>query len=174
MSAESENAAAAGALARGWRLTAVDRCDRCGAQAYVRVLLPGRLELLFCAHHNRQYSSALADIAVEIQDETMRLARCALCEVRALDSSCGMNFGRPPKWAWPPFLWSHAPARTWSYGPGSLFFFDRTDGGYPRRYRYSATIRSSTSVTPGADEAAATAALCSARECTVPATITVP
>ena len=66
--------AAAGAQARSRWLTAVDRCDRCGAQAYVRVLLPGALELLFCAHHNRQHSSALADIAVEIQDETMRLA----------------------------------------------------------------------------------------------------
>src|SRR5215471_18307399 len=77
-SAESENAAAAGTLARLWRLTAVDRCDRCGAQAYVRVLLPSRLELLFCAHHNRQYSSALANVAVEVQDETMRLAFCAL------------------------------------------------------------------------------------------------
>jgi hypothetical protein len=77
-SAESESAVAAGPRARIWRLTTVDRCDRCGAQAYVRVLLPGRLELLFCAHHNRQYSSALADIALEIQDETMRLACCAL------------------------------------------------------------------------------------------------
>src|SRR5215469_13582093 len=74
-SVESENAAAAGARARIWRLTTVDRC---GAQAYVRVLLPGRLELLFCAHHSRQYSSALADIAIESQDETMRLACCAL------------------------------------------------------------------------------------------------
>jgi len=82
--AENENAAAAGALARSWRLTAVDRCDRCGAQAYVRVLLLGRLELLFCAHHNRQYSSALADIAIEIQDETMRLACCALFEIRVI------------------------------------------------------------------------------------------
>ena len=82
--AENEDAAAAGALARIWRLTAVDRCDRCGAQAYVRVLLPGRLELLFCAHHNRQYSSALADVAVEIQDETIRLARCALSGIRVI------------------------------------------------------------------------------------------
>ena len=77
--AESENAAAAGARVRIWQLTAADRCDRCGAQAYVRVLLPRRLELLFCAHHSRQYSSALANIAVEIQDETIRLACCALC-----------------------------------------------------------------------------------------------
>lgn len=82
--AESENAAAAGPPACIWRLTAVDRCDRCGAQAYVRVLLPGRLELLFCAHHNRQYSSALADVAVEIQDETIRLARCALSGIRVI------------------------------------------------------------------------------------------
>ena len=81
-STERENAA--GARARGWRLTSVDRCDRCGAQAYVRVLLPSRLELLFCAHHNRQYSSALTDIAVEIQDETMRLARCALFGIRVI------------------------------------------------------------------------------------------
>lgn len=63
------------ALAR--TLTAVDRCDRCGAQAYVRVLLPNALELLFCAHHNRQHASALTKIAVEIHDETDRLARVA-------------------------------------------------------------------------------------------------
>ena len=76
-SAESENAGAADARARGWRLTAVDRCDRCGAQAYVRVLLPSRLELLFCAHHGRQHASALMKIAVEIHDETERLIRTA-------------------------------------------------------------------------------------------------
>jgi hypothetical protein len=55
----------------------MDRCDRCGAQAYVRVLLPSRLELLFCAHHNRQHARALVEIAVEIQDETRRLDRAA-------------------------------------------------------------------------------------------------
>jgi hypothetical protein len=58
-------------------LTAMDRCDRCGAQAYVWALLPNGLELLFCAHHNRQHSSALAKIAVGILDETYRLARPA-------------------------------------------------------------------------------------------------
>jgi hypothetical protein len=72
-----ENEPAEASPARTWLLTAVDRCDRCGAQAYVRVLLPGRLELLFCAHHNRQHASALAKIAVGIQDETGRLARVA-------------------------------------------------------------------------------------------------
>ena len=58
-------------------LTAADRCDRCGARAYVRVLLPNFLELLFCAHHNRQYASALAKIAVETHDGTGQLARAA-------------------------------------------------------------------------------------------------
>jgi hypothetical protein len=55
----------------------MDRCDRCGAQAYVRALLPNGLELLFCAHHNRQHSSALTKIALGIRDETERLARPA-------------------------------------------------------------------------------------------------
>jgi len=72
---QPESEKAAGSLVG--TLTAVDRCDRCGARAYVRVLLPSRLELLFCAHHSRQYASALTKIAVEIRDETDWLARVA-------------------------------------------------------------------------------------------------
>ena len=53
-------------------LTAHDRCDRCGAQAYVRVALPAG-ELLFCAHHARHHAEAFADVAVHVQDETDRL-----------------------------------------------------------------------------------------------------
>lgn len=53
-------------------LTAADRCDRCGAQAYVRVVLPSG-ELLFCAHHARRHAAAFADVAVLVQDETDRL-----------------------------------------------------------------------------------------------------
>ena len=63
-----------GALAPSRPLNAMDLCDRCGAQAYVRVVLPDAGELLFCAHHGRQHAEALAKIAVEIQDETGRLA----------------------------------------------------------------------------------------------------
>jgi hypothetical protein len=61
----------------GGSLSAVDRCDRCGARAFVRVVLPSDLELLFCAHHARQHAAALAKIAVEIYDETRRLAGIA-------------------------------------------------------------------------------------------------
>lgn len=35
-------------------LTALDRCDRCGAQAYVRLAVANTaLDLMFCAHHYR-------------------------------------------------------------------------------------------------------------------------
>ncbi|QFU98556.1 hypothetical protein KDY119_02072 [Luteimicrobium xylanilyticum] len=53
-------------------LTAADRCDRCGAQAYVRVVLASG-ELLFCAHHAREHAAAYADVATSVQDETDRL-----------------------------------------------------------------------------------------------------
>ncbi len=62
-----------GTLAPTQPLTAADRCDRCGAQAYVRVVLNSGGELLFCAHHMRQHDDSIRKIASEIQDETSRL-----------------------------------------------------------------------------------------------------
>ncbi|GEK19728.1 hypothetical protein CXY01_02480 [Cellulomonas xylanilytica] len=53
-------------------LTAADRCDRCGAQAYVRVVLAVG-ELLFCAHHAREHAPKFAELATHVQDETDRL-----------------------------------------------------------------------------------------------------
>ena len=55
-------------------LTAVDRCDRCGAQAYLRVSLQGGGELLFCAHHAREHGDKLREIAEYVHDETDKLA----------------------------------------------------------------------------------------------------
>ncbi len=54
-------------------LTASDRCDRCGAQAYVRVTLTSGGELLFCGHHARKHLPALESLASHIQDETERM-----------------------------------------------------------------------------------------------------
>jgi hypothetical protein len=54
-------------------LTAMDRCDRCGAQAYLRVHLASGSELLFCAHHAREHSEKLKMIAVNVHDETSKL-----------------------------------------------------------------------------------------------------
>ena len=54
-------------------LTAADRCDRCGAQAYVRASLTKGGELLFCAHHGREHLPKLQDLSTKIEDETDRL-----------------------------------------------------------------------------------------------------
>ncbi len=55
-------------------LTAADRCDRCGAQAYLRVELQAGGELLFCAHHAREHGDKLREIAANVHDETHKLA----------------------------------------------------------------------------------------------------
>jgi len=54
-------------------LTAADRCDRCGARAYVRARLISGGELLFCAHHGREHLPKLQNLTTDIQDETDRL-----------------------------------------------------------------------------------------------------
>jgi hypothetical protein len=54
-------------------LTAADRCDRCGAQAYLRVELASGLELLFCAHHAREHGEKLRQVAVTVIDESHKL-----------------------------------------------------------------------------------------------------
>jgi hypothetical protein len=66
------------AVAPSPQLTALDRCDRCGAQAYVRVELSRGGELLFCAHHAREHADKLQQVAASIQDETGRLGSSAV------------------------------------------------------------------------------------------------
>lgn len=51
-------------------LSAADRCDRCGARAYLRAVLPSGSELLFCAHHAREHQEALKTVAVDLHDQT--------------------------------------------------------------------------------------------------------
>lgn len=48
-------------------LTAADRCDRCGARAQVRAVLPTGGELLFCNHHAREHKGRLEELEVDIQ-----------------------------------------------------------------------------------------------------------
>lgn len=54
-------------------LTNQDRCDRCGAQAYVRFEFENGLELLFCNHHATEHGEKIRSIAVGVQDESHRL-----------------------------------------------------------------------------------------------------
>ena len=53
-------------------LTALDRCDSCGAQAYVKVTMAAG-ELLFCAHHGAKFKDKLASTALNWHDESARL-----------------------------------------------------------------------------------------------------
>ncbi|MGO2111664.1 MAG: DUF7455 domain-containing protein [Pseudoclavibacter sp.] len=53
-------------------LTAFDRCDACGAQAYVRVQLEHG-EFLFCGHHASKHAEKLRPTAVHWHDETSKL-----------------------------------------------------------------------------------------------------
>jgi hypothetical protein len=54
-------------------LIALDRCDRCGAQAYMHVAMPARGELMFCAHHGRKYTPKLLELEATIRDQSDRL-----------------------------------------------------------------------------------------------------
>ena len=54
-------------------LSAADRCDRCGAQAYLRARLVNGGARLFCAHPGREHLPQLQEKASEIHDESDRL-----------------------------------------------------------------------------------------------------
>ena len=54
-------------------LNALDRCDRCGAQAYVRAVLLNGGELMFCAHHGKEYAEKLRSLEATIVDESEKL-----------------------------------------------------------------------------------------------------
>ena len=66
-------------------LTLADRCDAravvggpngrtgrgaCGAQGFIRAVLPSGNDLVFCAHHGREQEAALAATGATIRDET--------------------------------------------------------------------------------------------------------
>lgn len=49
-------------------LTALDRCDACGARAWVRAVMKTS-ELLFCGHHASEHIDALRESAIFVQDD---------------------------------------------------------------------------------------------------------
>lgn len=53
-------------------LTAHDRCDSCGSQAYVRAVTEHG-ELLFCSHHAKKHREKLEAVLREWHDESHRL-----------------------------------------------------------------------------------------------------
>lgn len=61
-------------------LSATDRCDRCNAQAYVRVELSAGGDLLFCGHHWSRHEDVLRPQAATVIDETHRLTQTLTAE----------------------------------------------------------------------------------------------
>lgn len=49
-------------------ITAADRCDRCGAAARLRVMLPSGGELLFCSHHGHEHEAKLREVDATITE----------------------------------------------------------------------------------------------------------
>ena len=54
------------------QLSALDRCDSCGAEAYVRVTMASG-QLYFCAHHAAKFKEKLFPSAIEWHDESSKL-----------------------------------------------------------------------------------------------------
>lgn len=58
-------------------LTLLDRCDRCGAQAFVRTSVLSSeghpIDLLWCGHHFTSYETKLREISLSVQDERDRI-----------------------------------------------------------------------------------------------------
>lgn len=72
MSQAQETPEATEALPELPALTAADRCDICGAQAFIRVVLASG-DLVFCGHHGTANKAKLEPIAISWQDETGKL-----------------------------------------------------------------------------------------------------
>ena len=51
-------------------LAGTDRCDRCGAQAFVRARMTEGNELVFCGHHGRSATPRLIALGAEVRDDT--------------------------------------------------------------------------------------------------------
>ena len=54
-------------------LTAQDRCDRCGAQAYAKTAHTAET-LLWCAHHFRKHEQALTPFLVHLESISVKEA----------------------------------------------------------------------------------------------------
>lgn len=54
-------------------LTLADRCDSCGAQAFLKATMPSGTALLFCGHHGNEHRASLLASGASIHDELDRL-----------------------------------------------------------------------------------------------------
>lgn len=57
------------------KLDTTHRCDGCGAQAYVEVILETGQTLLFCGHHWKRHGEAVKPLADSINNELKKLEK---------------------------------------------------------------------------------------------------
>lgn len=61
-------------MADVWTLTAADRCDQCGARAYVRIVDPvSWRDLLFCGHDFAHHEAEILKTEFSVFDERGQL-----------------------------------------------------------------------------------------------------
>lgn len=53
--------------------SALERCDRCGAQARIHVVLRAGGDLFFCGHHGRQHEDRLRKMGADYVERPERL-----------------------------------------------------------------------------------------------------
>ena len=53
----------------GPQLNAANRCDACGARAWVRATMPSGGQLFFCGHHANEHLPSLVGAGAQILDE---------------------------------------------------------------------------------------------------------
>jgi hypothetical protein len=61
------------ASAVAWRSNGRTGRGACGAQGFIRAVLPSGKDLVFCAHHGREQEAALAAAGAAIHDETGKI-----------------------------------------------------------------------------------------------------
>lgn len=55
-------------------LSNADRCDACGAQAFVWINMPNSTHgLLYCSHHFNRFEAKLREYAIDIIDERYKI-----------------------------------------------------------------------------------------------------
>ena len=56
------------------KLKNADRCDTCGAQAFVWAIMPDSdAGLMYCGHHFNKYEAKLREVAIDIFDERYKI-----------------------------------------------------------------------------------------------------
>ena len=81
------------------QLSAANRCDACGARAWVRATMPSGGQLYFCGHHANEHLPSLVGAGAQILDELHLMNDCLhrtrLGGTHGCEARGGTNGSRP-------------------------------------------------------------------------------